>query len=188
MGLSSTLNVHADVEGMELSELLNLLGSPKKLKESLSELEAASKRSSKLAKDLAKSVAEHSANVIRNNAVFEAQLAEADARVNKATAAEAKLAVAKNTKRTELEQAEASALAEKEELKVLQVDLHTREMAVSRKEENVNAEYARMEDINDAAQKEIKKDLKAAEKYRQDALKIRRESDDKVAAMKKLVA
>ena len=68
------------------------------------------------------------------------------------------------------------------------MDLHTREMAVSRKEENVNAEYARMEDINDAAQKEIKKDLKAAEKYRQDALKIRRESDDKVAAMKKLVA
>jgi hypothetical protein len=188
MGLSSTLTISSEADGYTLAELLDLLGSPKKLKEALGELEAASKHSTKLAKDLAKAESQRQAAVLADTQAKLAMQEECDVRVAKAEAAEARLVVAKNNKKTELAQALADANEKLEAANAKETDLSTREAALKRKESNVDKEYARMEDINDAAQKEIAKDMKAAEKYRQQALKIRREADDKVEAMKKLVA
>ena len=167
MGLSSNINVSANVEdNYTLSELMELLGSSKKLKDSLLELETAATKADKSLKALAKAENIRKTNVLADNSKKNELQAECVIRVAKAEQAEAKLLSSKKAKKAELEQAVQEFKAQQELCEQAKASLAERE----------------------AAKKEIAKDVKAAEKYRQQALTIKREADDKVAAMKKLVA
>ena len=189
MGLSSNINVSANVEdNYTLSELMELLGSSKKLKDSLLELEAAATKADKSLKALAKAENIRKTNVLADNSKKNELQAECVIRVAKAEQAEARLLSSKKTKKAELEQAVQEFKAQQELCEQAKASLAEREAAIKRAESNSALERKRATDEREAAKKEIAKDVKAAEKYRQQALTIKREADDKVAAMKKLVA
>ena len=76
MGLSSNINVSANVEdNYTLSELMELLGSSKKLKDSLLELEAAATKADKSLKALAKAENIRKTNVLADNSSTRVQSA-----------------------------------------------------------------------------------------------------------------
>jgi len=189
MGLSSNINVSASVkETYTLLELMDILGSSKKLKDSLLELETATGKADKSLKAITKAETVRKVAVIADTLAKQEIQSECDIRVVKAETAEAKLVVSKNNKKKELAEAEASAKAEQLICEETKASLFAREIAIAQAEVNIAADRKRMKAEHEAAKKEIDKDVKAAEKYRQQALTIKRESDDKVAAMKKLVS
>mgnify|MGYP003633330158 CR=1 FL=1 len=188
MGLSSNINISASVEeSYTLSELMELLGSSKKLKDSLLELEAAAVKTDKSLKALAKAEDVRKASVLADTVAKREMQAECVIRVAKAEQAEAKLTTSKNIKKIELAQASEEARSQQILCEQAQSNLAEREAVIKQAETNALSERKREVAEREAAKKEIAKDVKAAEKYRQQALTIKREADDKVAAMKKLI-
>lgn len=189
MGISSKFNVHAEVEGdYTLAELLDLLGSPKKTKDALADLENATKKSTTALKALENAESQRQANIKRDTAErdkLEAEFMEAQA---KAEEAQRKLVNAKSKKRDDLKAREDDLNDRQNAFDLFESAARVMKQEYEKGLEDLAADRAVFEETVAKAQKEIAKDMKAAEKYRQQALQIRREADDKVEAMKKALA
>lgn len=187
MGVSR-LSVSHDVEGeYTLLELLALLGAPKKAQEVLKQLEESTRRNNLSIRELNKREADRSAQVIADKADLGKIMEQADDRVKKAVSAESRVVAARTSKRDEMDRIGREIESSKDHLRILETDLLARETKLAKSEEFLEGQHRVLKEELETARKEIAKDVKAAEKYRQEALKIRREADDKVEAMKALV-
>lgn len=188
MGLN-TIRVTNEVDGeYTLPELLDLLGSPKKLKEALSELKNAAKKADAATKAIAKAEAQRQATIKADTSERDKREADAVAAESKAIDAQRKLATAKSKKRDELNERESRLLVAEMELIEHAKIADEKDTVLKNGLADLAADRIVFEETVAKAQKEINKDMEAAEKYRQDALQIRRESDDKVEAMRKALA
>ena len=188
MGLN-TIRVNTEVDGeYTLPELLDLLGSPKKLKEALSELTNATKKADAATKAIATAEAQRQATIKVDTSERDKREAEAMVAESRATDAQHKLVNAKSKKRDELNERESRLLVAEMELLEHAKIADEKDAVLKKGLEDLAADRAVFDETVAKAQKEINKDMKAAEKYRQDALQIRRESDDKVEAMRKALA
>jgi hypothetical protein len=189
MGLSNKLTINSDIDGeYTLLELLEMLGSPAKVKTALSDMESAFRKLGKRQKEVDSSQASYEAKILKERDEITASLKALDEKAAKILASENRLTKDREAKTATFKNREVEVSELEEAAKAKTAELAAREKEIARRESNLAGERKRMEEAQEAADKEITKDMKAAEKYRQQALKIRREADDKVEAMKKLVA
>jgi chromosome segregation ATPase len=188
MVISGTLNVSSEVDNYTLVELLDLLGSPKKLKDALANLEAVSRKTNKSLKDLTKAQndfdngadAENRRRGEEIDAIQKDQeaLAKAwdkldeDTKTNNARKHEANKALKRD--REALDTLEAKLKKEGEFLENARAHL-------GREKENVDGQVAE-------ARRDATADRKAAETAKDDAKRLNTEANRKLADMRKLVA
>ena len=163
MAISSTTVITSEVNNYTLSELLDTLGSPKRLKAALEELEVASKKAAAAQRDLDKS---ERTRIDAVEAAAEARAKEIVAISNDKTALAA--AWAKLDEDTAAHNSQTEALDNAREI-------------LKREKEVVDGQVA-------DARRAANADLKAAKQAKEDATRRNSMANEKMANMRKLVA
>lgn len=188
MGLSN-ITVSHQVEGeYTLVELLDLLGSSSKVKSTLKDLEAATKLATKAKQDLEKAEAQRDIDNTRAIEDSKARSVSLQAVADKATEAQRKLVNARSVKANNLKIHEQELDERQNVLMEFEAAAKVMKAELEKGLEDLAADRGVFDKTVAKAEKEIKKDMKAAEKYRQEALQIRREADDKVEAMQRVLS
>tara|TARA_R110000823_G_scaffold254474_1_gene376776 strand:+ start:39 stop:605 length:567 start_codon:yes stop_codon:yes gene_type:complete len=188
MAISSTAVITSEVNNYTLSELLDTLGSPKKLKAALEELEVASKKAAAAQRDL------DTSERIRIDAVemdAEARAKEIVAISNDKTALAAAWAkLDEDTAAHNSQNADACRLLKRDQaaLKVAEAALASQTEALDNAREILKREKEVVDGQVADARRAANADLKAAKQAKEDATRRNSMANEKMANMRKLVA
>jgi len=188
MPKKNLLNVSHDMVSISMTDLLTLLGSPKKTQQALVDLEKASKKADKARKALEKAESEQVArmdaeerkreNDIKAIHKDKEALANAWAELEKTTANQ-NAGVQDARKALRRDQAEFKEIQKAHAMQAEHLE-NSRDL-LQREQEKVNGQVAE-------ARREAIADRKAAEAAKEEAKKFNKEANRKIADMRKLVA
>jgi len=187
MAISSNLAVTSDVEGYTLSELLDLLGSPKATKDALADLEKSAKKNAKALRDLKASNEEFQAERLGSDKKRQKEI-DAIHRDNEAlVAAWAKL-------EADTERGNANLQSARKKLRDDQAVFDKQKSAQEDQAAHIEAsrdQISKQQDTVDGqvaeARREASADRKAAEKAKADAKQLNADANRKMADMRSLV-
>tara|TARA_R110000765_G_scaffold291644_3_gene387334 strand:- start:701 stop:1267 length:567 start_codon:yes stop_codon:yes gene_type:complete len=188
MAISSNIRVSSEVDNYTLAELLDTLGSPKKVKDVLSNLETASKKADKATKALTK------AENTRDNAA-DADNRKREKEINAIHKDKEALAAAWDKLSADTAAHNAANQAARKDLRRDQEAFAAKEAALAKQSEALentrkllDREQANTEGLVAEARKDAMVDRAAAEKAKEDAKRLNTEANCKMANMRKLVA
>jgi|1_EtaG_2_1085319.scaffolds.fasta_scaffold00980_19 hypothetical protein len=184
----STQIVESEVEGMTLTRVMTLLGSPDALKESFKSLKAEIKKANKVKKEVLALETKHTAAVAKAEIERQRDEEQLEVRLRQVEDMESALAELKRefedkceTSRQITTEAEANLANREQALADRQIDLDKQAAAFAAEREEFEKETAaeRVVAINDLADAQEARDKAAAMLY---------EADEKIAEMRRLVA
>ena len=187
MALSRTLRVSSEVDNYTLAELLDLLGSPKKIKDTLANLEKVSKKANRAIMDLAKAENDRDNKIDAENRKREKEInaIHKDKETLAAAWAELETDTAANDKRN---QEDRKALKrDQEEFKLKEVQLAKATEYMENTREQLARDQERVSGMVAGARSAAIVDLKDAEKAKADAKRLNTEANQKMSDMRKLV-
>lgn len=188
MAFSRTLRVSSEVDNYTLAELLDLLGSPKKVKDTLANLEEASKKANKAIMDLAKTENDRDNKIDAEDRKREKEInaIHKDKETLAAAWAELEADTAANDKRNQ--EGRKALKRDQEEFKLKEVQLaKATEYMENTREQLVNDQEKVGGMVADARRGAVA-DRKTAEKAKADAKRLNTEANRKMAEMRNLVA
>jgi chromosome segregation ATPase len=185
----SKIEVSTSVEGAyTLAELMDLLGSPKKLKDALSDIEAAAKKNAKALRDLKKAEDQRRADVIADEGIRQKEIDAIHRDKAKLEAAwqqlEEATAVHEARHKEKADKLKAEIAAHKKQVE----GLENARATISASQSQQERQNAALRDEMAKVQAEAKKDREAGERALAKAKEINDEANRKIAEMRQLVA
>jgi len=188
MAFSKVLQVSSEVDNYTLAELLDLLGSPKKVKDTLADLEKASKRANKAIEELTKAENDRDNKTDAENRKREKEIDAIHKDREALAVAWAKLEAdtAAHNKRS---QEDREALRrDQEEFKLKEVQLAKATEYVENTRDQLAIDQEKVGGMVAEARRNAVADRKASEKAKADAKRLNPEANRKMAEMRNLVA